>query len=266
MLKPKTKMPLSTPLTLIVATTPIPHHLPTNARPKLGIGQNGTLPWPRIKADMSFFARVTSRPPATRPGSTNAVIMGRKTYESIPEKLRPLGKRINVVVTRDVEGNAGRVQKELEGKRERDANRAAEAKAQGKAGGAGTGTEGTTDAIVSESLEGAMGDLEGVYGTGEESRLGNIYIIGGGEIYASALRSSARLNRKIRIVMTNVKRKGDKGYDCDTFFPVDDFSAENGWRTASPGEVSEWVGKGVDGEWRDEGEVVIQMVGYERVD
>lgn len=189
--------------------------------------------------------------------------MGRKTYESIPEKLRPLGKRVNVVVTRDVEGNAGRVRKELEGKRERDAKRAAEAKAQGKAGGAGT--EGT-DAIVSESLEGAMGDLEGAYGAGEESKLGNIYIIGGGEIYASALRSGAGLNRKIRIVMTNVKRKGDEGYNCDTFFPVNDFSAENGWRTASPAEVSEWVGENVDGEWRDEGEVVIQMIGYERVD
>lgn len=192
--------------------------------------------------------------------------MGRKTYESIPEKLRPLGKRVNVVVTRDVQGNAGRVRKELEGKRERDAKRAAEAKAQGTAGGAGTGSEGTTEAIVSESLEGAMGDLENLYGAGEENnKLGNIYIIGGGEIYASALRSGAGLNRKIRIVMTNVKRKGDEGYECDTFFPVDDFSAENGWRTASPAEVSEWVGEGVDGEWRDEGEVVIQMVGYERV-
>lgn len=189
--------------------------------------------------------------------------MGRKTYESIPEKLRPLGKRVNVVVTRDVEGNAGRVRKELEGKRERDAKRAAEAQAQGKTGGAGT--EGTTDAIVSESLEAAMRDLESAYEAGEDSKLGNIYIIGGGEIYASALRSGAELNRKIRIVMTNVKRKGNEGYDCDTFFPVDDFSAESGWRTASSQEVSEWVGENVDGEWRDEGEVVIQMVGYERV-
>ncbi|ODM20640.1 hypothetical protein SI65_03693 [Aspergillus cristatus] len=256
---------LSTSLTLIVATTPIPHHPPStptqNAQPKLGIGLKGTLPWPRIKADMSFFARVTSRPP--RPNTTNAVVMGRKTYESIPEKLRPLGKRVNVVVTRDVEGNAGRVRKELEGKRERDAKRAAEAQAQGKTGGAGT--EGTTDAIVSESLEAAMRDLESAYEAGEDSKLGNIYIIGGGEIYASALRSGAELNRKIRIVMTNVKRKGNEGYDCDTFFPVDDFSAESGWRTASSQEVSEWVGENVDGEWRDEGEVVIQMVGYERV-
>jgi len=182
--------------------------------------------------------------------------MGRKTYESIPEKLRPLGKRINVVVTRDVEGNVGRVRKELEEKRERDAKRA---QAQG------TGTEGTTDAIVSESLEAAMRDLESAYGAEGDSRLGNIYIIGGGEIYASALRSGAGLNRKIRIVMTNVKRKGEEGYDCDTFFPVDDFSAENGWRMASSQETSEWVGDNVDGEWRDEGEVEIQMVGYERV-
>jgi hypothetical protein len=41
---------------------------------RLGIGLNGTLPWPRIKTDMSFFARVTSRPPT--PGIVDAVRIG----------------------------------------------------------------------------------------------------------------------------------------------------------------------------------------------
>jgi dihydrofolate reductase len=33
--------------------------------------------------------------------TTNAIIMGRKTYDSVPGSLRPLAKRINVVITRD---------------------------------------------------------------------------------------------------------------------------------------------------------------------
>lgn len=196
--------------------------------------------------------------------------MGRKTYESIPEKLRPLGRRVNIVVSRGGTSIRGKVLGELEGKRAREREGAAAKAAQGTGTSTGQATgQGSTDAMVSSSLEGAIRDLEGVYGVGEneESRLGNVFIIGGGEIYASALRAGPELGgRKIRIVMTNVKRKGEEGYECDTFFPVDDFRAENGWRAASAEEVSEWVGESVDGEWKDEGEVLIQMVGYERID
>ena len=48
---------------------------------------------------MAHFKRVTSTPPC--PGKTNAVIMGRKTWESIPSKFRPLDGRTNVILTRD---------------------------------------------------------------------------------------------------------------------------------------------------------------------
>jgi len=76
-------------VSVIVATTP-----------KGGIGKDGTLPW-RIPADMQHFKRVTLAPAPT--GKSNAVIMGRKTWESIPEKFRPLPGRINVVLTRAAE-------------------------------------------------------------------------------------------------------------------------------------------------------------------
>jgi dihydrofolate reductase/thymidylate synthase len=57
---------------------------------KYGIGKNGTLPWPHIKADMERFKSLTDG---------GVVVMGRKTYESLPDKARPLKNRLNVVVS-----------------------------------------------------------------------------------------------------------------------------------------------------------------------
>jgi dihydrofolate reductase len=61
-----------------------------------GIGAGNRLPW-RIPGDMAFFRQLTSDAPA---GMRNAVIMGRKTYASIPPKFRPLAGRLNVVLSR----------------------------------------------------------------------------------------------------------------------------------------------------------------------
>ena len=57
---------------------------------KFGIGKNGGLPWPHIKADMERFKQITEG---------GVVIMGRKTYESLPVKARPLTNRLNIVVS-----------------------------------------------------------------------------------------------------------------------------------------------------------------------
>jgi dihydrofolate reductase len=54
------------------------------------IGKEGGLPW-RLPEDMAHFKRVTSGHP---------VIMGRKTWDSLPPKFRPLPGRTNIVVTR----------------------------------------------------------------------------------------------------------------------------------------------------------------------
>ncbi|MBI2989949.1 MAG: dihydrofolate reductase [Candidatus Magasanikbacteria bacterium] len=54
------------------------------------IGKNGELPW-HIPEDMKHFKEKTM---------DTVVIMGRKTWESIPEKFRPLKGRKNVVITR----------------------------------------------------------------------------------------------------------------------------------------------------------------------
>jgi len=53
------------------------------------IGRAGGLPW-RLKSDLAIFKTITLGKP---------VIMGRKTWESLPR--RPLPGRINIVVTRD---------------------------------------------------------------------------------------------------------------------------------------------------------------------
>lgn len=63
---------------------------------RLGIGRDGGLPW-RLKGEMAYFRRVTST--TFDPARRNAVIMGRRTWESIPEKHRPLKSRLSVVVT-----------------------------------------------------------------------------------------------------------------------------------------------------------------------
>jgi dihydrofolate reductase len=53
------------------------------------IGLNGTMPW-HLPEDLAHFKRTTLGCP---------VIMGRKTWDSIPPKFRPLPGRANVVLT-----------------------------------------------------------------------------------------------------------------------------------------------------------------------
>ncbi|XP_064478572.1 dihydrofolate reductase-like [Ornithodoros turicata] len=62
-----------------------------------GLGIRGNLPW-RLKKEMAYFSRITTTTSA--PGKINGVIMGRKTWDSIPPKYRPLADRLNVVVSR----------------------------------------------------------------------------------------------------------------------------------------------------------------------
>ncbi|KAK3043945.1 hypothetical protein LTS18_002591, partial [Coniosporium uncinatum] len=136
--------PPKLPLTLIVAAT----------SPALGIGRNGSLPW-RLKSEMQYFARVTTRLPphhATAPqandaqGAHNAVIMGRRTWESIPAKFRPLKGRVNVVLSRS---------------------------------GSVEGAE-----IVADGLETAFEKLQEL---GKARGIGRAFVIGGATVYEKAL-------------------------------------------------------------------------------
>jgi len=66
-----------------------------------GIGKNGDLAW-KLKKEFSHFTNLTSGKNVLIPeGKKNAVVMGRKTWESIPAKFRPLPNRYNFVLTRN---------------------------------------------------------------------------------------------------------------------------------------------------------------------
>ncbi|KAK0669622.1 putative dihydrofolate reductase [Cercophora samala] len=124
-------------LTLILASTP-----------KMGIGLSNALPWPTtLKKEMAYFARVTKRAPS--PSVQNAVVMGRKTWDSIPPRFRPLPDRINIVISRSIST--------IEKKEDK--------------------------AIWAGSLEKALQwvDTEG------EGQVGRVFVIGGAEIYKAAL-------------------------------------------------------------------------------
>ncbi|KGJ73491.1 dihydrofolate reductase [Cryobacterium roopkundense] len=60
------------------------------------IGAGGVLPW-RLPEDLARFRALTAG---------GAVIMGRKTWESLPERFRPLPGRLNIVLTRSLGWNS----------------------------------------------------------------------------------------------------------------------------------------------------------------
>jgi dihydrofolate reductase len=58
-----------------------------------GLSKNGFIPWSSMK-DLKFFYNITKH---------NIVIMGKNTYFSLPETIRPLKNRLNIVLSREVD-------------------------------------------------------------------------------------------------------------------------------------------------------------------
>lgn len=140
-----------------------------------GIGAGGDLVW-RLPGDMAHFKRVTSTPP--QPNLVNAVIMGRKTWESIPPKFRPLENRTNVILTRS--SNA----MDLLNSQQQD------------------------NVLVCSSLKEAIDTLKTM------DRIGNIFVIGGGQVYKESIESGL-VNRVIYTEVSNLPCETK----FDTWFP-----------------------------------------------
>lgn len=194
------------PLTLIVAATP-----------KNGIGKNGALPWPMLKKEMAYFARVTKRVPASSSSSSqqngnaataakNAVIMGRKTWDSIPPKLRPLKERVNIVLSSQSREAFPEYQ----------------------------------DLFVAKDIESGVAAVlrrqQEQSSSSDASALGRVFVIGGAGVYEQAL----RLEQCRSVLLTRVREE----FECDTFFPDLEAGGE-GWERKSRGKLEEFVGEEV---------------------
>lgn len=109
-----------------------------------GIGRGGQLPW-HLPGDLAQFRRVTRG----SADSTSAVIMGRRTWDSLPPRFRPLPGRLNVVMSRQSQASVS------------------------------SGDMGSGRVIWVGSLVEAL--------SGFSSEVDRVFVIGGGQIYAEAL-------------------------------------------------------------------------------
>ncbi|WP_416375800.1 dihydrofolate reductase [Pseudoclavibacter terrae] len=115
------------------------------------IGAEGGIPW-HVPEDLAHFKAVTLKHP---------VIMGRKTWDSLPERFRPLPGRRNIVVTRQADWAAD------------GAERAGSFEEALSAAGANAGA--------------------GAAPATEPGHAAEAWVIGGGELYREALASADRL-------------------------------------------------------------------------
>lgn len=120
------------------------------------IGKEGDLPF-KIPGDLKRFKELTLN---------HAVLMGRKTWDSLPEKFRPLSDRFNIVLTRDEEVKY-------------------------------------PDGVCIDS------NIEDAIGRAKWAGYSELYIIGGGEIYAQTI----DLVHEVRMTIWNEEIEGD------TFYP-----------------------------------------------
>ena len=149
------------------------------------IGKDGGMPW-RLPEDMLHFTRLTTGHP---------VIMGRKTWESFPDKYRPLPGRTNIVITRQEDWG---------------------------------GTPAAEGAIAVKSLDDAL--LESQFAPGNDM----VWIIGGGNIYAQSMDlANVAVITTIDTTTEGDTFAPDLGYDwtMGASLPADGWqSAENGTR------------------------------------
>ncbi|KAK7712633.1 hypothetical protein SLS64_005017 [Diaporthe eres] len=134
----------------------------------------------------------------------NAVIMGRKTWESIPPKFRPLKGRLNVVISRSF-GSSPEEPASVE-----------------------------TEPVKASSLEQAIAYLQ----RKPPGTLGKVFVIGGGQIYAAVL----ELKEAKRVLLTKVM--SDFECDTFFSLKLDDEGeSSSGWVKRSKEQLDSWTGE-----------------------
>lgn len=149
------------------------------------IGRGGRLPWPSLLADMRWFRKNTLGKP---------VIMGRRTWESLPAENRPLPGRGNFILSRNRAWYPDYTQ---------------------------PADDPDTSVDVHRSVETVLDYLRGEWG-GDEA-----VVIGGGTLYA------AFLPKADRVYLTKVEPPADVRLAADTFFPYSELYSGR-WAESRP--------------------------------
>lgn len=182
-----------------------------------GIGLDGKLPW-HIPGDLARFRRLTQ-------GGT--VLMGRRTWESLPEHLRPLPNRSNIVIS-----GVLRAQQE----------------------------EGNETAFVAaSSLQ------EGLDIAWRTTPIGRpIFVIGGQRVFEAAVRDPC-CTRAFVTFVTYESEHLEHLPKFDSFFPSWNLSDERVWVRRTAGAADDGVLVDLDGNASDGTPVVGHCVTFERV-
>ncbi|KAM3473311.1 hypothetical protein MY8738_008437 [Beauveria namnaoensis] len=202
-------------LTLVVAATR-----------SMCIGAGGTMPWKGLRNEMKYFARVTTQLPShCPPGAVNAVIMGRKTWDSIPPKFRPLKDRLNIVISRSATSPPP----------------------------PSPSPPSLEEPVRVSSVEGALEYARAHSGGGR------VFVIGGGQIYAAVLRRpEAR-----RVLLTSIDAEYECDTFFPIKLGTDE-GTEPGWTRRSDEEWKAWTGEETEDGRREEAGIKYEFQMWER--
>lgn len=239
-------MPMFPPFTLIVATTP-----------SFGLGFRGTLPWPPLKTEMAFFARATKKapplsisaktlPPPVARRTINVVLMGRKTWSSIPAACRPLKGRVNVVITRSPAELGSELDQQQQG--------------EGRVLVAGSIEEGLRKLVTKYPPPSPI-IVPPAPEKLEDLALGRVFVIGGAEIYDRAL----QMENCERVLWTRI----ECDWECDVWFPghkilEGEIGIETEWVKRSNEDLDLWCGENGVGGRKEDGGVGWEIELWER--
>lgn len=152
--------------------------------------------------------------------------MGRKTWESIPPRFRPLKGRLNVVISRSFIDTPA------------------------------TPSDPDSEPVKTSSLEQAVAYLQGRV---NEGGVGRVFVIGGGQIYEESL----RMKGCRRVLLTRVE--GEFECDTHFGLRLEEGEG-NGWVRRSKEELDGWTGEEVPGGMQEENGTRYEFQMWEKVE